>query len=362
MLSTTEADARYLVEANNLSDLTNDETARTNLDVYSRSESDARYLNESSNLSDLPSVSTARTNLGVSSTIEADARYLLESNNLSDLTNAATARTNLQLGTAAQAQVNQFIYPNSGLVGSIEKSDLFTTPATVANQFTIRARTYNINGQFVPIIQTVITLAAAESTAVRAVAFDDLFVESDGTYRHVRSINARRTTTGFDADQIATDAGYTRVSQGLYRRGGNHALLLGRITRRNQGAYESQLNPSGNAGIRNNANTETGNWYQNPTAIRSQSDAFDRSGGANNPDISTGAIGQTSGRPDALFYDGITANDITPLYFSARAVTDRKALLFDNFNRAVAGETFMGAEGTTSTPQLVDQADYRNYL
>ena len=402
MSSTVEADARYLNESNNLSDLTNHETARTNLDVYSRSESDgrylnesnnlsdlcqharttartnldtctgsdnvstiiqadARYLNESSNLSDLPSVSTARTNLGVSSTVEADARYLVEANNLSDLTNAATARTNLQLGTAAQAQVNQFIYPNSGLVGSIEKSDLFTTPATVANQFTIRARTYNINGQFVPIIQTVITLAAAESTAVRAVAFDDLFVESDGTYRHVRSINARRTTTGFDADQIATDAGYTRVSQGLYSRSGNHALLLGRITRRNQGAYESQLNPSGNAGIRNNANTETENWYQNPTAIRSQSDAFDRSGGANNPDISTGAIGQTSGRPETspVFYDGITANDITPLYFSARAVTDRKALLFDNFNRAVAGETFMGAEGTTST-RFPEQSAFRS--
>ena len=124
--------------------------------------------------------------------------------------------------------------------------------------------------------------------------------------------------------------------------------MLGRITRRNQGAYESQLNPSGNAGIRNNANTETENWYQNPTAIRSQSDAFDRSGGANNPDISTGAIGQTSGRPETspVFYDGITTNDITPLYFSARAVTDRKALLLDNFNRAVAGETFSGAEGT----------------
>ena len=124
-------------------------------------------------------------------------------------------------------------------------------------------------------------------------------------------------------------------------------------------AYESQLNPSGNAGIRNNANTETGNWYQNPTAIRSQSDAFDRSGGANNPDISTGAIGQTSGRPETspVFYDGITANDITPLYFSARAVTDRKALLFDNFNRAVAGETFMGAEGTPLTGNTVFTGD-----
>ena len=358
VLSTTEADARYLVEANNLSDLTNDETARTNLDVYSRSESDARYLNESSNLSDLPSVSTARTNLGVSSTIEADARYLLESNNLSDLTNAATARTNLELGTAAQAQVNQFIYPNSGLVGSIEKSDLFTTPATVANQFTIRARTYNINGQFVPIIQTVITLAAAESTAVRAVAFDDLFVESDGTYRHVRSINARRTTTGYDADQIATDAGYTRVSQGLYSRGGNHALLLGRITRRNQGAYEPQLNPEGaRAHVVDVASAQgSRTWFSSnvrrPMTAANCFEIATFTGSTGFARDSTGFIDQSAGaigRPDDLFYDGITANDITPLYFSARAVTDRKALLFDNFNRAVAGETFMGAEGTPET-------------
>ena len=355
VLSTTEADARYLVEANNLSDLTNDETARTNLDVYSRSESDARYLNESSNLSDLPSVSTARTNLGVSSTTEADARYLVEANNLSDLTNAATARTNLQLGTAAQAQVNQFIYPNNGLVGSIEKSDLFTTPATVANQFTIRARTYNINGQFVPIAQTTITLAAAESTAARAVAFDDLFVESDGTYRHVRSINARRTTTGFDADQIATDAGYTRVSQGLYSRGGNHALLLGRITRRNQGAYEPQLNPEGSAEVENISLPSADNvWYVSDRDLTSTQDAFTFQGTGNR-----GNLNSTGGRPDDLLYDGITTNDITPLYFSARAVTDRKALLFDNFNRAVAGETFMGAEGTTST-RFPEQSAFRS--
>ncbi len=96
-------DARYLLESNNLSDLTNDDTARNNLSVYSRAETftrteqDARYLLESNNLSDLTSAAAARTNIGVSSTTEGDARYLLESNNLSDLTNAATARTNLQL-------------------------------------------------------------------------------------------------------------------------------------------------------------------------------------------------------------------------------------------------------------------------
>ena len=278
LITTSEADSRfdgrYLNESANLSDLPNAATARNNLSVYSRAdtytrtESDAQYLNEASNLSDLPSVSSARNNLGLGSsavvdtgtgasqlptTSLADARYLQEASNLSDLDNAATARTNLELGTAAQAQVSQFIYPNSGLVGSIDKSDLFTTPATVSNQFTIRSRTYNINGQFIPVAQTTITLAAAESTAARnalqrqkqfcllkpnldipftprrnnsLVAFDDIFLDWNGNVVTHRSITSHRTTTGFDADQLATDAGYTRVSQGLYSRAGNHALLL----------------------------------------------------------------------------------------------------------------------------------------
>lgn len=52
---------------NNLSELTNKATARTNLSVYSKSESDGRYLNEDSNLSDLPDVNAARTNLELNS-------------------------------------------------------------------------------------------------------------------------------------------------------------------------------------------------------------------------------------------------------------------------------------------------------
>ena len=379
LITTSEADSRfdgrYLNESANLSDLPNAATARTNLSVYSRAdtytrtESDDQYLNESANLSDLPSVSSARNNLGLGSsavvdtgtgssqiptTSQADARYLQEASNLSDLDNAATARTNLELGTAAQAQVNQFIYPNSGLVGSIDKSDLFTTPATVSNQFTIRSRTYNINGQFIPVAQTTITLAAAESTAARAVAFDDLFVESDGSYRHVRSINDRRTTTGFDADQIATDAGYTRVSQGLYSRAGNHALLLARISHRNQGAYHPLWNPEGTKGYAGPDDFTSLLWYQNDARKPTNSDETFVIAPAGPVSALSGAgtIARGVGRvtnPNDLYSDAIYADDITPLYYSARAVTDRKALLFDNFNRAVAGETFMGAEGTPNT-------------
>ena len=73
--SKTEADDRFLNESNNLSDLPNVTTARTNLSVYSKTESDNRFLNESNNLSDLPNVTTARTNLSVYSKTEADDRY-----------------------------------------------------------------------------------------------------------------------------------------------------------------------------------------------------------------------------------------------------------------------------------------------
>ena len=115
-------DARYLLESNNLSDLTNDDTARNNLSVYSRAETftrteqDARYLLEANNLSDLTNTITAQSNLGlgtaarlntgtgsnnIPTTGQADARFLNEASNLADLPSATTARTNLGLGTAA---------------------------------------------------------------------------------------------------------------------------------------------------------------------------------------------------------------------------------------------------------------------
>lgn len=63
-------------------------------------------LNPANNLSDVSNTSTARTNLGVTAT-GSDTTYLYRGNNLSDLNNTTTARTNLGLGSiATQASSN----------------------------------------------------------------------------------------------------------------------------------------------------------------------------------------------------------------------------------------------------------------
>jgi hypothetical protein len=130
----THSHAAYLEKASNLSDLDNVETARTNLGLgglsvlddapqdgsdYARNNGvwvavvgSGGDMLRSNNLSDLNNVVTARTNLGLGSMAVEDAgdyaaiihshtAYLEKTNNLSDLNNAATARTNLGLGSMA---------------------------------------------------------------------------------------------------------------------------------------------------------------------------------------------------------------------------------------------------------------------
>jgi hypothetical protein len=110
-----------LLSSNNLSDVANAATARTNLSVYSTTEVDTEITNAAAllltianNLSDLNDVATARTNLGVYSSSEVDTEIsnsagtlLAIANNLSDVANAATARTNL--GVYSSAEVDSAI-------------------------------------------------------------------------------------------------------------------------------------------------------------------------------------------------------------------------------------------------------------
>lgn len=105
-----ESDTLYLSKANNLSDLDNVITARSNLGILSITENDARYMIGSRNLSELTDKAAALSNLGILSTVQNDTRYLKSGSNLSDLANVATSRTNLQLDRFEQSTNETVIY------------------------------------------------------------------------------------------------------------------------------------------------------------------------------------------------------------------------------------------------------------
>lgn len=108
----------FLLASNNLSDLTNTTTARSNLGLgTSATHATGDFLQTANNLSDLPSPSTGRTNLGLgTAATQASTFFAQVANNLSDLTSASTARTNLGLGTAATQSTGTFLQVANNLI------------------------------------------------------------------------------------------------------------------------------------------------------------------------------------------------------------------------------------------------------
>ena len=83
--------SNLLAKANNLSDLSNKTTARTNLGVYSASEVESNFVKKSANLSDLTNKQNARNNLDVYAKSETYNR----SKNLLDILDQDTACHNI---------------------------------------------------------------------------------------------------------------------------------------------------------------------------------------------------------------------------------------------------------------------------
>ncbi|HEM7947884.1 TPA: hypothetical protein U2L40_001459 [Citrobacter koseri] len=72
LYTSNEADTRYLIKSNNLSDLSDFVLARSNLDVYSKTEADDKFMEGKDNLSEITDTAEARTNLDVYSKNETD--------------------------------------------------------------------------------------------------------------------------------------------------------------------------------------------------------------------------------------------------------------------------------------------------
>ena len=209
---------------------TNDPTDTSSWALVDRSGLDSRFLRRSSNLSDLTNEATARNNLelgtaaivntgtgsaNVPTTSQSDARYARQSNNLSDLDNATTARSNLNLGTAATRNTgtgDDQIRLNSGF-GTASELDTGTGSGD------IRTNTQN-DSRFLRISNNL-----SEGTATDArtnLELGSAATQADTRYNHrsnnlsdIASATTARSNLGLDTASVQPDTRYCHRNNNL---------------------------------------------------------------------------------------------------------------------------------------------------
>lgn len=208
--------SQSLLKAQNLNDLPNKATSRTNLGLGTAAvQNIAFFLQNSLNLSDLPNFAAARTNLGLgTAAVQNVAFFLQSSQNLNDLPNKPTARTNLGLGTAAVQNIAFFLQASLNLSDlasvSAARTNLGLGSAALLNASDVLQSANNLTDlASIPTARTNLGLGTA---ALQAIAF---FLQAGNNLSDLTSISTARTNLGLGSAALENSTDILQAANNL---------------------------------------------------------------------------------------------------------------------------------------------------